>query len=621
MKSLHSNINDEFKPSQLHKENVIVGKDNDGLIASISLETCVSLPEKAKKVINSKEGNGYDEMINACTELMVHIYRTSPARLKNINCPDLNLIFNNKNHLDEESLYDSIDLVVRNNFNIENFGAGRAYDCYLAFKLNTPRHNFEALSSQWLAITNKYYMPTQLAISYRETVREEKNMIGFRLDLGSNTKLERLSAAKPAYIWLKLSNWGVFKNHIPVDQVHFGKTNLQGDVVPGVHTKETINPDKYPEKIKIKSMRYSLQELIDGLKDGTFAVDEKHTNDHRIAFRCASGINGNPKECKTIFSISMNAESRYPITEEKLIAESTQQYLDYLKSSQMLKWNEKWGTVENITNFEFDLQSNIDGVGDKFKNIDEFVIPLKDNPKKQHVFKPVQHSFENFNPYVQSNVNSLSILTGPDGIPFVTQDFKGVAKYLLEYCSDQVMHVNPKWNLSYSQGGQVVENQIKLVADYLTNDNLTVPIEASTIAAYAIQLVKDQMPYNSDLFEKLVQITSKLGREGIDARIQVCNYLTYQTEAVGHVPCSRELLKKVMNMLTRDAGSHHRLDPNPPADALSLFTDATVRVRMIRDQKMNKTTTISENKQESTRNRDESNIDNKEDNYEPKKYN
>lgn len=581
---------------------VSVGKDIDGLLASMSVETCLSLPESAKKIINTKTENGADEMREAAIDLMIHIYKNFPERLSNLNCPELSGLDFKKPNTDDSELIHIMKKCVRNNFNLEQFGAGKAYDLYLAFKINTPRNNSEPLSPAWNAASNKYNVPKEFAANYRDTVKEEGNILSFRLDEKIKNIVKRDSACKPSYIWYKVGNWGPFENIIPADQNNFAKTNDAGVVVHGAHTKVTEHPEKYPNLIGTKQVPYTLQEVLDGLKTGKYSIDKSMTNDDRLCFRPVPGVHNNPKESKAVFAIPMNG-SREPMASDVYHSiSSNEACLNALNKNEHFPWNEKWGSKEDAMRCEFNLQADTAGTGDGFKDLMQINIPTANNSNAKHVFSYVQHSFECYNPFIQSNVNGLGLHAGPpDGEPIIKQDFKGHTKFYAEHGKDQVMHINQHWDMNKDLCGQLVLNQINLVSEHLTGSKSPVTIDLNTFNNFVKTLATSPTPLSQSDFQSAVNVANNFGEKGVTARISLCNHLAEATKASDLPPYRREAVNNLLSHLKNDKVADNNNDTNPAADAIKNLQNVTAEKRahisadeLVKENKQTKTAASEE---------------------------
>ena len=532
-------------PNTNRRDSVGVGKDNDGLIASMSLETCLSLPENCKKIYNSKTESGAEEMLEAAVELMVHMAEHFPERLKNLDCPEIAQLDLNNKKMDSSEVRDIMQSCVQNHFNLNNFGAGTAYDIYLAFKVNTPRITQEPLSPQWRMASTKYNLPKEFAMGYRDTVLEEKNILSFRLDEKSKALVSRPSGCKPSYIWFKVGNWGPMNGRIPEDQTHLGKTNDKGEVVPGAHTKVTEHPENYPELITKKPMTYTLQEMLQGVADGIYTHDKHLTNENQICFRPIPGVGNNPIQTDVVFAITMNEKTSNQLdtTTFNKIANNTECKAT-LEDNSVLEWNDKWGPKEKALEKEYTLAIDHTGTGDQFKTMNEIVIPLAQNPNKQSVFNYVQHSYENYNPYIQSNLNTPAIHVGPDGNPAIKIDYKGHTNILESKGENQVMHINPNWDLNMNLGGKLVLEQIKLSVAHGDNK---VPLAATTFNAFAKTLESNPAPLDPKDFASIVKMANRLGDAAVDAKTSLCNYATNQMKTAEKQPFHRETLGELIS--------------------------------------------------------------------------
>jgi hypothetical protein len=514
-------------------EYPVVVKDNDGLLITISMKQYNSLPQEAFKELNTYIKGHYEKMVANLVKLLLHLSPEKPTLHNSMSVEEREIA-----KFQEKKLINTFENYININYDIKHFGAGNAYECYIAHQLNrTDTMGRDPLSPAWKIIVKENNISETLAMNLRDTAKAEANVIILRLDERTSPHNRRDSARKPSIIKLKVCNWAWMNECIPKDQSHLGKTS-HGSIIPSdqYQTPHTKNPENFTEQIAVKQLTLTCQEIIDSLVLGNTIIDEENTTEEYLAVKPVPGKNNAPNDTQVTFRANMTPGESITLSEEKSnpMVESTIAKPSFWKNS----WGDFNLSLQNHVKAEYKLSKESD-----FIPLEIYAIPILKNEKiliKTAAFNPIQHGFENHNPGIQSNIDSLSLAVNPIGAPHKLINEKKLIKYLVDSTENQVFHINQSWDMKQGNWGQLVESQIKLGVD----------VAPTTVTALLREYnTNDLTQLDKPLLDHCLALAEKLGEDGRETRQELCHYVakTLQPDSI----FTREDFNKIQSQVNK----------------------------------------------------------------------
>jgi hypothetical protein len=522
----------EEKVSEL-LEFPVVGKDNDGLLITMSLEQYHNLPKVVREEVNTYEEDGYEKMVDNLVILLLH--RSSDKPIIKDSMSDDEKIYA---QLKEKDLRTTIRGYITENYDIKHFGVGNAYECYISNQLNrTDILGREPPSPAWKIIVEKNNISEMLAMNLRDATKAEGNFIILRLDERTSNIIRRNSAAKPSIIKLKVCNWGWMNECVAKDQAHLGKTS-NGAIIPSdqYQSPQTKNPENFPTQIATKQLTLTRQEILESLTLGHTVVDEKNTTDDYLAVKPVPGKNNAPHDIGVIFRANMTS------AECIVSLGKTNALMKTIPLVQPDFWKKSWGDYDLSLQHQVKAEYKSSGAKE-FSPLEIYTIPVLNDEKRFSVktaYNPIQHGFENHNPGIQSNIDSLSLAVNPNGLPIKLDNEKKLVKYLSDNTDNQFFHINQNWSMKQNHWGQLVESQIKLGVD----------VALGTVVALLKEQNKNaQVIFDKSLFDSCLILADKFGNHGQEIRNQLC-YLLNKTLHTDHI-FTRDDFSKIQSQMNR----------------------------------------------------------------------
>jgi hypothetical protein len=259
-----------------------------------------------------------------------------------------------------------------------------------------------------------------------------------------------------------------------------------------------------------------------------------NTTDEYLAVKPVPGKNNTPHNTQIIFRANMKPSEIIAEREDK----------DSLLTTNELEqpsfWKKSWGdfnlSLQNQVKAEYKISTE-----SEFIPLETYAIPVPKDQKeftKTTAFNPIQHGFENRNPGIQSNIDSISLAVDLNGSPRKLETEKKLIKYLADNTEKQVFHINQNWSMKQNNWGQWVETQIKLEVD----------VAPGTVVALLKEYnANAQAQFDSPLLESCLTLAERLGEDGREIRLNLCHLLV-KTLQPDHV-FTRETFGKIQSQM------------------------------------------------------------------------